>query len=88
MFGSSLKGVKPTVLFKELVAADPGLTNSELASRFVESFDRIDSEARQVIWYWERPGGRRGLKDDYVDESLEQMLRLAGYVITKEDGAK
>lgn len=84
MFGSSLKGVKPTVLFKQLIAADPSLTNSELASRFVEFFENIDSEARQVIWYWERPGGRKGLKDDEVDESLEQMLRAAGYVITKE----
>jgi hypothetical protein len=84
MFSSILQGEKPTDVFKKLIAAEPRLSNWELARRFVDYFEEINSEARQAIWHWQRPGGRRGLSDDAVNESLEIMLRDAGYLVRRD----
>ncbi len=81
MFASILRGEKATDLFKRLTAAHPQLTNSELASQFMDYFQSIDGEARQVIWHWQRPGKAMGLCDNDVNESLQKMLRDAGYAV-------
>lgn len=81
MFSAILMGKQPTDVFKKLIAEDPGLTNSELAGRFVDFFEKVNSEARQVIWYWQRPGGRKALSDNAVNDRLVCLLRDAGYVI-------
>lgn len=80
MFSAIRQGKKPTEVFKELVGAEPGLNNWELASRFVDSFENISGEAVEIIWHWQRLGGRPGLADDKVDAMLLKLLLEAGYI--------
>lgn len=51
MFGAIQQGRKPTEVFKELLL-EQGLNNSELASRFDDYFENVNSEAIEVIWHW------------------------------------
>lgn len=78
-----LHGTPPTEVFRQIVAAEPGLENHDLALRFVDYFERVDWESLQVIWHWQRPGGRPDLPDEGVNESLIALLRKAGYVIVR-----
>lgn len=76
-----LKGTKPTEIFREMLAREPGLKNAQLAGEFLDHFDDVDSLARQFIWHWERPGIRLGLSDERLDELLIELLRAAGYAV-------
>jgi hypothetical protein len=79
MFDAIQRGRKPTEVFKELLLGQV-LNNSELASRFDDYFENVNSEAIEVIWHWQRPGGRPGLTDEEVDATLLKLLREAGYL--------
>ncbi len=80
-FEEILNGVKPTEIFYRLRIVEPELDNSDLARRFVTYFDRLDGEALQTIWYWNRPPPRGGLSDVDVDSTLTKLLRDAGYTV-------
>lgn len=83
-FEQMLKGIPPVDVFRKLMAAEPRVDKRELASRFVDYFERVDWEALQVIWHWHQPGGRPGLSDEGVNEALLELLAKAGYVIVKQ----
>ncbi|XXF80143.1 hypothetical protein P2318_10440 [Myxococcaceae bacterium GXIMD 01537] len=85
MFERILGGVRPTEVFRRMLEEEPSLTNAELAGRFTDYFENIDSLARQVIWHWQRPGGRPGLSDKHTDEELTELLRRAGYAMPKSE---
>lgn len=78
-----LLGVRPTVLFRKMLASTPEKSKWDIASEFMERFERIDGVAEQIIWGWHRPGGRAGLSDEEVDSSLFQLLREAGYEVSE-----
>lgn len=82
-FDQILHGVAPVEVFRQLMASEPGLDKRELASRFYDFFDRVDSVAIHVIWHWQQPGGRPDLPDEGVNEQLIELLRRAGYEIAK-----
>lgn len=73
-------GIKPTDVFKELLAANPSLSKSDISADFFEEFPDIDSVASQVIWNWRKPGNDRGIEDARIDEILLHHLKEAGYL--------
>lgn len=80
-----LKGAKPTEIFHEMLAQEPGLTNIELARAFTDCFADVDWLAKQWIWKWNRSGTRSGIDDERLDELLIELLRDAGYVVRHSD---
>jgi len=73
-------GIKPTTVFKEMLAAKPELTSSDIAVQFMEEFSRVSSEVVHIFWQWRKPGRDRGLDDGRVDEILAHYLKDAGYL--------
>lgn len=81
MLESILDGVTPTEVFRRMLALEPGLANAELARRFMDCFEGVDSIAMQFIWHWERPGIRLGLSDEDENRLLSELLRASGYAV-------
>ena len=73
-------GTKPTDVFKELLAANPSFSKSDISANFIEEFPDVDSVASQVIWNWRKPGQDRGVEDARIDEILLHHLKEAGYL--------
>ena len=76
-----LRGVLPTDVFQEMLAREPGLTNSELARAFTDYFEDVDWLAKQVIWKWNRSRQRDGIDDEQLNARLIKLLREAGYPV-------
>jgi hypothetical protein len=80
MFQTIIGGQSPSALFKELVSADPSLTNADLALAFKKEFLSVSDEAIQSIWHWRRPGRESGIGDDRMDAIVAHYLKAAGYL--------
>lgn len=81
-FKQILLGVSPTEIFRQRLASNPTEGKWDLASEFMDHFERVDGVAAQIISGWHRPGGRPGLSDQEVDSLLLQLLREAGYEVS------
>ncbi len=72
-----LNGDKPSVLFDEYLAANPGGDKYQVARVFADLFPNVDSTCLQVIWNWRRPG----MDDDKLDLILADLLQMAHYPV-------
>ncbi len=74
-------GMSPIDALNEIIEKDPGIKNFDLSLYFANEFPNVSGEAIQAIWYWERPGKRKGINSDGLNEILIYYLKEAGYII-------
>lgn len=80
MLKGILKGERPTVVFRQLIAADPSIGNVRLGELLWEEFPKLSGEAVQLTWHWHGPGKTQGLSDKDLDALLGRLLVEAGYL--------
>jgi hypothetical protein len=68
-----IRGRKPSEVFTEFLADNPGSDRYGVAEAFAAAFPEVDSVCFQVIWNWRRPG----MHDDKLDLSLSDLLSVA-----------
>ena len=80
MLKDILDGERPSVVFRQLIAADPAIGNVRLGELLWEEFPRLSGEAMQLTWHWQGPGKVQGLSDEDIDALLRRLLVEAGYL--------
>ncbi len=81
MFEKILEGVKPSVLFRQMLQDDTQLSKRDIGYFLREEFPDIDGVVVQLVWGWEGPGAiRSGLSDENLDAHIFALFAQAGYV--------